>query len=305
MNVIFLSNFCRRKNCFHIGLKQLIALLLAGSALLGGGLFWAGYQVAMAYSVEDPATTELRQMLNEERALLHSTQSEARTQLDALALRIGGLRAHMMRLDALGQRLVSIGKLDAGEFDFQAEPPLGGVSAADEGHSQSAADLTEEMDRITALLEDREYKLDLLEGLLLDRELGREVKPSGRPVNQGWISSSFGKRTDPFSGKNKFHRGIDFAGKPGADVVAVAAGIVIRAEKAPDYGNLIEIRHPDGYTTRYAHNQENLVNEGDMVDKGQVIALLGSSGRSNGPHVHFEVHKDGRVVNPRKYVNAH
>jgi murein DD-endopeptidase MepM/ murein hydrolase activator NlpD len=153
-------------------------------------------------------------------------------------------------------------------------------------------------------LDDREIKLGMLEQQLLGSELIEESRPSGRPVKKGWISSFYGKRTDPFSGKKSYHRGMDFAGKKGAEVYAVAAGVVERSKKVAGFGNVVEIRHPDGYTTLYGHNDENLVKEGDVVSKGQLIALLGNTGRSSGPHVHFEVHKDGKIVDPRRYIRA-
>jgi murein DD-endopeptidase MepM/ murein hydrolase activator NlpD len=146
--------------------------------------------------------------------------------------------------------------------------------------------------------------LSALELVLMNRGLMAEVTPSGRPVNKGWMSSGYGKRTDPFKGKKSHHRGVDFAGKPGTEVVAVAAGVVIRSKKVPDFGNVVEIRHADGYSTLYAHNQKNLVKKGDVVSKGETIALLGSTGRSSGPHVHFEVHRNGKIVNPLRFVRS-
>ena len=138
----------------------------------------------------------------------------------------------------------------------------------------------------------------------MNRTLLAEAMPSGKPVKKGWMSSGFGKRTDPFRGSKSFHRGLDFAGKRGSDVVAVASGIVTRAKKVAGYGNVVEIKHADGYSTLYGHNKENLVKEGEMVSKGQTIALLGSTGRSSGPHVHFEVHHNGKIVDPLRYVRA-
>ena len=129
-----------------------------------------------------------------------------------------------------------------------------------------------------------------------------QIHPQGRPVIHGWISSYFGKRTSPFSGKSEMHRGVDFAGKPGTDVIAVAGGVVTKASKNGGYGYLVEIEHGNGYVTRYGHNRELLVQAGEAIKRGQVIAKLGSTGRSTGPHVHFEVIKDGRRIDPMKFV---
>lgn len=239
--------------------------------------------------------------LAEEKRQLGAMQASVSADLDALALQLGRMRAHVMRLDALGERLVRMGKLDAGEFDFASEPALGGVDG-ETLEPTGSSDLVAELERLTRSLMDREHKLQLLEELLTQRELNEQVTLSGKPVKQGWISSGFGRRTDPFTGKKKYHRGIDFAGKAGSEVLAVAAGVVIASERQSGYGNVVEIRHADGYVTHYAHNRENLVKVGDWVEKGEPIAILGSTGRSSGPHVHFEVRRNGKVVNPTRFV---
>lgn len=301
MSIIRLSKNCSKKG----GIDRCAPWAALGtvlfSLLLGAGMFVAGHHYA-SEGLEDP-TADIRQLLAEERRDLEVARDQIRAHLDALALRIAGLQAHVMRLDALGERLVQVGSLDSDEFGFGTVPAVGGESDAD-SQPQSAADLAGEMVRLSQLLDDRERKLLLLEDVLMNRELRSEVLPSGRPVLKGWISSGFGRRTDPFSGKKSAHHGVDFAGKRGTEVVAVAGGVVMRSEKAAGYGNLVEIRHVDGITTRYAHNQKNLVKPGDVVTKGQTIALLGSSGRSSGPHVHFEVRKDGESVDPLKFIRA-
>lgn len=306
MNIILLSNLCKRRGSIDVCVPRAAAWLLPGVAAMAGLLIWAGYEVGAHQSEQrfsESVSAELRQILREERAVIDAVRSEQRDHLDALALRIGEMQAHMMRLDALGDRLVGIGKLDREEFDFTDAPAVGGIAVA-EGVPQDFSDLNADLERLDSLLQDREIKLTVLEEQLLGSELMSEVLPSGRPVKKGWISSLYGRRTDPFTGKKTYHRGIDFAGKRGTEVHAVAAGVVKRARKTAGYGNLVEIRHPDGFTTLYAHNQENLVKAGDVVSKGQQIALLGSTGRSSGPHVHFEVHKDGKIVDPRRYIRA-
>lgn len=307
MKIIFLSDFCKRTGTIDVCVPKLIGL--GGLLVLGltAVTLWSGFVLGQRYSGQsgaDVATAEVHAMLEAERRVIAEAKAEQRAHLDALALRIAGLQAHLIRLDALGDRLVEVGKLDKEEFDFASTPPIGGVDDSLPGENQSANDLSDEMERIAGLLADREDKLAALEQLLMNRELMAEVVPSGRPVKKGWMSSGYGKRTDPFKGGRSFHRGLDFAGKRGAEVVAVASGVVIRAEKASGYGNVVEIRHPDGYSTLYGHNKENLVKPGDVVSKGETIALLGSTGRSSGPHVHFEVHRNGKIVNPLRYVRS-
>ena len=307
MKMIFVSNACKRRGAIHVSLRRMIAFSgLSVAAVLSAGI-WAGFTLGEGYDTvdnTDPAASELRALLLEERRVIADAKAEQRAHMDALALRIAELQARLMRLDALGDRLVDIGKLDRDEFDFTASPPMGGVEDLIPGETQTAGELTAEMERIAGLLADREDKLSALEHVMMSRGVIAEVTPSGRPVKKGYLSSGFGKRTDPFKGKKSYHRGVDFAGKRGTDVIAVASGVVTRAKKVSGFGNVVEIRHADGYSTLYAHNKKNLVKSGDVVSKGQTIALLGSTGRSSGPHVHFEVHRNGKIINPLKFVRA-
>jgi len=146
--------------------------------------------------------------------------------------------------------------------------------------------------------------LELLENLLSGRQIQSDTFLAGRPVSSGWISSNFGRRIDPFNGNLAWHQGVDFAtGVTGVDVSSVASGVVTFAGERSGYGMLVEVNHGNGYESLYAHNQEVLVNPGDIVKKGQVVALSGNSGRSTGPHVHFEIHKNGRVIDPASYIH--
>lgn len=305
MKIIFLSDLCRRTGSLDICVPRaallLLVLVVGGTSLAG----WVGFQLgeeAGHSEVANSETTELLELLRAERQAIADAKADQRAHLDALAMRIADLQARLIRLDALGDRLVEVGKLDDGEFDFTAQPPIGGSDETQPIEDVSLLDISADMSRITALLDDREDKFVTLEQMLMTRDLIDAVTPSGRPVQQGWLSSGFGKRTDPFTGKKAFHRGVDFAGKSGIDIVAVAAGVVTRSEMASGYGNVIEVRHADGYSTLYAHNQENLVGVGDVVGKGDTIALLGNTGRSTGPHVHFEVRRDGKIMNPSRFV---
>ena len=158
------------------------------------------------------------------------------------------------------------------------------------------------LDDLTSQIKDRERQLSVLESMISTRNLSRQIVPGGRPVTQGWISSYFGHRADPFTGRKAYHRGVDFAGPAGAQVVAVASGVVTYSKERFGYGKTVEINHGNGYVTRYAHNQKVLVGIGETVKKGQPIALIGSTGRSTGPHLHFEVLKQGRAVDPMSFV---
>jgi murein DD-endopeptidase MepM/ murein hydrolase activator NlpD len=196
--------------------------------------------------------------------------------------------------------------LSDGEFDFTTSPSLGGpeelVTAAD-GSELQLGTLVDSLELLDLQLADRSRQLGVLEDLLLNRKLADEVHPEGRPVNSGYISSRFGERSDPFTGRLAFHKGIDFAGREGNAVVAVASGVVTWAGDRYGYGQMVEVNHGNGYVTRYAHNAENLVIVGDTVKRGDVIARMGDTGRATGPNLHFEVLQDGRAVDPLSFIN--
>ncbi len=241
--------------------------------------------------------------VHRQRVQLQHIREEADANIDALSSRIGLLQAHVMRLDALGSKLVHMASIDRGEFSFDKPPALGGPEAISNKGMQPD-ELSTVIDQLSFELETRENQLLVLENLVLDRNLEKEVQPSGRPITRGWISSYYGMRTHPLSGRREMHKGIDFAGKLGGPVIAVAKGVVTYAGKRYGYGNVIDIAHGNGYTTRYAHNSRLLVSVGDTVEKGFQIAEIGSSGRSTGPHVHFEVLKNGREINPVRFIRA-
>lgn len=268
----------------------------------------AGYQLGKIQAAPKPNELSLAMQseLDAQRLQVAEATRTAEENIDALALRLGKLQAHVMRLDALGQRLTDMAKLDKGEFDFDSPPAQGGpdTSKDEQASSMDVPDFMKALDSLTTQLDDRDRQLAVLEEMMMNRTLDKEVVPAGRPITRGWLSSYFGNRTDPFTGRRAHHDGIDFAGKLGSDVVAVAAGVVTYAGKRYGYGNLVEINHGKGYATRYGHNSKILVKVGDMVKKGQVISKMGSTGRSTGPHVHFEVLYNGHAVNPIKYIRA-
>lgn len=222
-------------------------------------------------------------------------------QVSALATRVGRMQAQLIRLDALGKQLTEVAKLKRGEFDFDEPPAVGGPETAGEGPVVPALDTM--LDSMDAQIDDRRRQLTALQNLIMTRELARQIVPGGRPIESGYISSLYGQRTDPFDGNQATHRGIDFAGVAGTQVLAVADGIVSHTGLDGGYGRMIEITHGNGYVTRYAHNAKILVKPGQTVKRGDPVALMGSTGRSTGPHVHFEVLRDGKPMNPLSFVS--
>lgn len=309
MNIIFVPNRGGRYNTYRFGSKFLLLTSVVSVFILSGflsaGYFFGRYQAGQEAG---PAVilSAFKKELVDQRQAVDEARRSASENVDALALRLGRLQSHVIRLDALGERLIKMADLDNGEFDFSTEPAQGGPEneAGEESASVDMAGFTTTLDSLTHQLDNRAQQLALLETMLMNRGLQSEVVPAGRPVTSGWLSSYFGLRTDPFTGKNEHHYGLDFAGKMGSDVVAVASGVVTWAGKRYGYGNLVEINHGNGYSTRYGHNEKVNVKVGDAVKKGQVIAKMGSTGRSTGPHVHFEVLHYGKAVDPMDYIRA-
>ncbi len=243
--------------------------------------------------------------LQQQRRSLTEARRDAENNLNALAQRMGEMQARIIRLDAMGSRLVEMAELDAEEFDFSnRRSAMGGPETMSSPPSHTVPDFLRNLDRVASRLEDREQKLRILEMLMMTRRLQDAVQPAGRPVAKGWISSYYGRRTDPISGKKAFHHGLDFAGKKGSDVITVAAGVVTYSGSRAGYGKIVEVTHGHGLVTRYAHNKENMVKVGEKVNKGQTVALMGTSGRTTGPHVHFEVLRNGKTINPIKIART-
>ena len=282
------------------GLSAVVVVGLVISAGFAVGS-WHASRTGSGVSTDELA--RLTSQLHEQRDSINSIRQENEDTLDALSIRIGRMNARVIRLDALGRRLTVMADIDDSEFDFDSIPAVGGPEepmAA--GTNVAMPEMLEAMNTFNAQLSNREVQLDVLESVLMNQNLRDRVYPQGRPVGAGWISSYFGKRTDPFTGKAANHTGIDFAGKDGAEIVAVAAGVVTWSAARYGYGIMVEINHGSGYATRYAHNSENLVSVGDEVKKGQVVALMGDTGRATGPNLHFEVLHNGSRVNPVKFI---
>jgi murein DD-endopeptidase MepM/ murein hydrolase activator NlpD len=302
MNMIFYSR--RAGGARHVELLKPLPVIAVGlllTAVFGLGLL-AGRGTGAGSGLPDLAVAKLEEELSAQREELAGIEREASKNLDAMAVRMGQLNAHIIRLDALGRRLVTMADLEEGEFDFSEAPPQGGPDTDLPGPSAESRELSAMLDELALKIDDRAAQLDVLERVLSRREISAEQNPEGRPIRSGWLSSYYGKRADPFTGKPKFHHGVDFAGTAGSEVLAVAAGVVTYSGDRYSYGNMVEVNHGNGLITRYGHAEETLVEIGQTVEKGQPIALMGSTGRSTGPHVHFEVLKNGRKVNPLKYV---
>lgn len=306
MNIILLTKSLRHPLAIMLNKKQLVGITMLVVLVFSSVPFYLG----MSWGKEE-ALTEVSYLLdhwkNEMTVLntqLVSLEKQSDKSLDALTIRIATLQARVIRLDALGGRIVDIAKLSADEFDFNRLPAQGGPQGMLQDGHREGHELKLAIKLLSTQILDKEQQLAAIESVLMGRELHKEVFPAGRPIESGWISSYYGLRTDPFTGKKEHHGGVDFAGAMGAKVIAVAAGVVTWSGKRYGYGNLVEVNHGNGYVSRYAHNKDNLVVVGQAVEKGEVLALMGSSGRSTGPHVHFEVLRHDKAVNPLRYIRA-
>lgn len=251
--------------------------------------------------VQSAQVAHLQAQVAGQQGQLEHTRREAQREVNALAARLGELQAQANRLNALGDRLTRVGQLGDGEFDFNKPVGIGGVGPVED---MAARELRDGMAQVEVDFKDSGDQLSVLEALLFDRELDRNAVPSRFPVAKGYITSRFGSRADPFGGGRQYHKGIDFDANTGDPVLSVADGVVSYSGVRSGYGNVVEVDHGNGYVTRYAHNSRLVVKVGDLVRGGQQIAKAGSTGRSTGAHVHFEVWENGRVVNPRKFLGG-
>lgn len=233
-----------------------------------------------------------------------TVKAQAEHRLDAYSAYLANIQARIVRLDAMGQRLTGLAGIND-EFDFSENV---GLDSLDEVQTDTKDAFTppsfmQALDDLSAKLATREKQLELLEHLIVKQDIRKDNYIAGQPVANGYITSRYGVRIDPITGRSKGHKGIDFSAPRGTDIKSVAAGVVTFSGIKTGYGNVVEVSHVDGYKTIYAHNQQNLVKVGDLIQSAQTIAKVGSTGRSTGPHVHFEVVKNNQVVNPTSYIN--
>src|SRR5450432_2828174 len=303
MNVIFVGRKSGRVKQFDLRHP----VVVAAAFILVLGIVGGAFSVGIGLGARHVASGSINQLGNwsadllRQQAQIEDVKRVLQEKVNALAMRVGQMNANVIRVNALGKRLTRMANLDDGEFDFGNPPALGGAETAD-GQPAQVPNLTAMVDDLQSQLSSREQQLGVLENMILNRELSKQVYPEGRPAQEGWISSYFGRRADPFTGYSAVHKGLDFAGAEGTHVTAVAAGLVTYAADRAGYGQMVEINHGNGLATRYCHNEKLLVKQGDMIRKGQDVALMGSTGHSTGPHLHFEVLKNGAQVDPLRFV---
>lgn len=269
---------------------------------MGVAGYWLAQHLADEGVLDLNAAKAWEDDLSQQRQELQNIRKQTDQELDALTLKLGQLQAKLLRIDALGERLVDVSQLSTDEFDFSMQPAVGGPTGT-LGESYQVTEINQVLDGLAERIDSREQQLEVLGSLMSANKFSADTFVAGRPIDKGWMSSRYGQRTDPFTGRLAWHGGVDFAGKTGTEIKAVASGVVTWSDDRYGYGKLVEINHGNGYKTRYAHCDTLEAKVGDIVRKGDVVALMGSTGRSTGPHVHFEVYKNGRSVDPAAYIH--
>lgn len=287
--------------------KGLLSVLLLGIPVAAGTLLGVKIADGRWELLFENTVGEMREQIVVQRFEVDAGRDQVEATLSAMTVKLAQMRSRLVRLDALGEQLTQIASLQEGEFDFSRSAGLGGPDERLDAEVTRSMSSQDELKMLFASMDnslsDREAQLNVLQSMMADNRLKTESTVAGRPILKGWLSSEYGMRTDPFHGKQRWHNGVDFAGREGSSVIAVASGVVTWSGTRSGYGQMVEVNHSDGYVTRYAHNKENMAKLGAIVKKGEVIAKMGSTGRSTGPHVHFEVYKNGRTVDPSTYIH--
>lgn len=271
-----------------------IATFLGTVGLLASAVGAVGY--AVGTKTNEPAT-----ILVANKNMTQSSQPEQ--QLQAVNQSVAKMQAQLLRLDALTQQMAQSARVPIQEFSIDAKGAKGGP-LLEEMSVLGEDNIDVRLQELSSLIAQKEDQIKALDRILSQKKWQNNLNYlANLPVRQGAITSRFGYRTDPFTGRTAFHSGMDFSGPEGEDIYAVAAGIVSFAGQKAGYGNVVEVTHGDGYVTRYAHASRLAAKQGDMVAKDQVIAYMGSTGRSTGTHLHYEVLANGRQIDPMTYVS--
>ena len=305
MNVILVSSNLVKARTLTLTLTGVHLALLAGALFLVIAVLALGLNyLSLRYAdkIDSPSLRSL--VLSVQQEEHQKNQSYLRDSLNAMAVRMGQMQAQLLRLDSLGERLAELSGIKPQEFLFNQTLGQGGALSTLPSQDISFDEFNSKMNELSLTLNDRTDKLGALDTFLLQDRLKKKTLPTLAPVEASWFTSGFGLRIDPFTGKNAFHEGVDFIAEIGTPVMAAAGGVVVYSDYHPEYGNMIDIDHGNDLVSRYAHAAKRLVKPGQVVLRGQKIAEVGSTGRSTGPHLHFEVRHRGLPQNPTRFLKA-
>ena len=305
MNVVILSNGLGRFRQIKLSGRTIFAVTILFAVVLGSLAFLGGYyySAVQGSGISRSEAANLHAAMQSESAGIEKIRKDTEGTLKALATQLSYMHARVIRIDGYASRLAELSDLTEDELEFNSSGLADTLT--NHSHTEGPSKIPEilvAMEQLDLHLDQHEVELGVLESMLLNQKLSARIYPQGRPVRSGWLSSYYGRRTDPITGKPAVHLGVDFAGKHGDEIIAVADGVVIWSDDRYGFGKLVEINHGNGYLTRYAHNEENLVKVGEVVKKGQKIALMGDTGRSSGTNLHFEVLRNGERINPATFI---
>jgi murein DD-endopeptidase MepM/ murein hydrolase activator NlpD len=304
MHIILVSNRLATAKSISLDTRHFLlgaALLAATVLVLSSSLSYLVFRHAA--EIKLPLVQSL--LLSAQEQQTQHSKDFMRENLNAMAVKLGQMQAQLIRLDALGERLSVLSGIKPQEFRMSEPPGRGGaLSSGVPAQDMTLNEFVWQLDALSKHMENRYDYMGILENRLFDATVKKKLMPTVKPVDVEWNASSFGWRIDPITGQSAMHEGADFLVDTGTPVHAAAGGLVIAAEWHPQYGNVVDIDHGNDFTTRYAHASKLLVKAGDLVRRGQVIAESGSTGRSTGPHVHFEVRYKGVAQNPNRFLQA-
>lgn len=301
MNIIFISSNSERARKLALT-KVHIVLLISVLLLIIVAVALSLNFISLRYADRIDAPLLRAVLVNPQEERHQKIQTHLQDNLNVMASKLGQMQAQLLRLDALGERLAESSGIKSGDFSFNQMPGQGGARNDLSAEVLSFSEFSLKLQELSNMLDERTDKLGALDSLLRHDRITKFVLPSEMPVETDWYSSGYGYRIDPFTGKRAFHEGVDFTAEVGAPIKAAAGGVVIYSDRHPEYGNMVEIDHGDDLVTRYAHASKRLVNLGEVVLQGQKIAEVGNTGRSTGPHLHFEIRHKDKPQNPAKFL---
>jgi murein DD-endopeptidase MepM/ murein hydrolase activator NlpD len=302
VQIILISDRLAKARSVTLSLRHLVGTAFAAMLVVCAatvGLYW----LTLRYAAEVRIPVIQKMVLSANEAEAERGRTFVQQNLNAMAVKLGEMQAQLTRLDALGERLSSLAGFRPQEFRFSEAPGLGGASPTlMPPQNLSLADFSDKLTSLSRNVESRNDMMGVLESQLFEQAVKKKMIPTMMPVSAPYNASAFGRRVDPFTGQWAMHEGIDFLAEIGSPIVAAAAGVVVFAGFHPQYGYLVDIDHGNDLVTRYAHQSKLFVKEGDVVQRGRKIGEVGSTGRSTGPHLHFEVRYRGAAQNPSKFL---
>jgi murein DD-endopeptidase MepM/ murein hydrolase activator NlpD len=307
MNVLFLSQSAHNVHSYQISFLKLLSVTIIFTIVVIAATFSLTYWNLQTYN-SDKHLKNWQKTLISQKQDMKFIKSQAQSKFNAVVDRISKIQMQINNIDSIAKRIIEENNLNKNEFNFTSQPGTGGpidpLSQDDNNNTfLDDFDYLSYIDDLSKNINNKEIQMQVIENIILQKVRTDRIMPAGMPVKRGYISSRFGYRKDPFTKKIKMHKGVDIATKYGSDVLSVADGIVTVVESKKGYGMLVEVKHGNGIRTRYAHNSRSLVKVGSQVKAGQAIAKIGQTGRSTGPHLHFEVVKNGEKINPMPYIN--